>query len=226
LPHSGPWLAYLALGSALVAAAILLHFLIKKPPLDLRAKFMLLLGLGVFPLLSAATSTVAGMERTTHREFCGSCHVMDEHFRNATDPKSQSLSARHTRNPYFGGESCYVCHADYGMYGYALTKLGGMGHVYHYYLGGYREMTAEQARHAIHLAKPYDNHNCRQCHTATARVWRDVPEHHALEAELEDNRVSCASAGCHGFAHPFTKNEHAAADAAFSLDELAAGAEP
>jgi len=34
------------------------------------------------------------------------------------------------------------------MYGYALTKLGGMGHVYHYYLGGYREMTAEEARHA------------------------------------------------------------------------------
>jgi nitrate/TMAO reductase-like tetraheme cytochrome c subunit len=152
---------------------------------------------------------VAGMERTTHREFCGSCHVMDEHFRNATDPNAQSLAARHSRNPYFGEESCYVCHADYGMYGYALTKAGGMGHVYHYYLGGYREMSAEQARHEIHLAKPYDNLNCRQCHTTTAHMWRDVPEHHALQEELADNRVSCASAGCHGFAHPFTKQEHA-----------------
>jgi cytochrome c-type protein NapC len=96
-----------------------------------------------------------------------------------------------------------------------------MGHVYHYYLGGYREMSAEQARREIHLVKPYDNLNCRQCHTTTAHVWRDVPEHFALRQELADNRVSCASAGCHGFAHPFTKGQHALGDAEFSLDELA-----
>ena len=221
MPHAGSWLGYLALGSAAIAAAILLHFLIMKPPLDLRAKLMLLLGLGVFPALAAATSTVAGMERTTHREFCGSCHVMAEHFLDATNPTAQSLAARHSRNPYFGEESCYVCHADYGMLGYALTKAGGMGHVYHYYLGGYREMSAEQARREIHLVKPYDNLNCRQCHTTTAHVWRDVPEHFALRQELADNRVSCASAGCHGFAHPFTKGQHALGDAEFSLDELA-----
>jgi len=35
-----------------------------------------------------------------------------------------------------------------------------------------------------------------------------VPEHEALKAELESNKVSCASAGCHGFAHPFFKAEH------------------
>ena len=105
---------------------------------------MLLLGLGVFPTITAATSTVAGMEATTHREFCGSCHTMDDHFGNATDPDAQSLAARHTRNPFFGEESCYVCHADYGMFGYALTKMGGMKHVYYYYLGGYRGMSKEE----------------------------------------------------------------------------------
>src|SRR5678810_362978 len=132
VPHAGPWLGYVALASAAIAAVILLHFLLRKPALDLRAKLMLLLGLGVFPAICAATSTVAGMEQTTHREFCGSCHTMDDHFGNATDPKEQSLAARHTRNPFFGEESCYVCHADYGMFGYALTKLGGMKHVYYY----------------------------------------------------------------------------------------------
>ena len=205
MPHAGPWLGYLALASAIVAAAILLHFLLKRPPLDLRTKLMLLLGLGVFPTITGLTSTVAGMEATTHRKFCGSCHTMDDHFDNAADPKAQSLAARHSRNPFFGEESCYVCHADYGMFGYALTKMGGMKHVYYYYLGGYRGMSKEESRRDVHIAKPYDNTNCRQCHTTTAHVWRSVPDHQASAAQLASNRMSCASPGCHGYAHPFSK---------------------
>jgi cytochrome c-type protein NapC len=205
VPHAGSWIGYFALGSATIAAAILIYFLIKRPPLDLRVKLLLLFGLGIFPALTAATSTVAGMERTTQREFCGSCHVMDAHYRDATDPHSQSLAARHTRIAFFGENSCYVCHADYGMYGYPLTKAGGMRHVYLYYLGGYRGMSMAEAKREIHLAKPYDNLNCRECHSTTAQVWKQVPDHQALKQELFENRVSCASAGCHGFAHPFTK---------------------
>jgi len=193
------------LGSALVAASILIHYLVKKPVLDVATKLRLLLGLGVFPTVAASASTVAGMEETTHREFCGSCHVMAAHFDDTRDPSSQSLAARHSRNPFFGDRSCYVCHADYGMLGYAVTKAGGMRHVYLYYLGGYRQMSLEEAKKDIHLIKPYDNHNCRQCHTTTLADWRRVPEHDSLRAELESNKVSCASAGCHGYAHPFTK---------------------
>ena len=203
-------LTVIALAAILASATILIVYLVKKPALDLKMKLWLLLGLGVFPFLGAATSTVAGMEATTEREFCGSCHVMGEHFADSSDPESQSLAARHSRNPFFGGRSCYVCHADYGMYGYALTKAGGMRHVYEYNLGGYGQMTMEEAKKAIHLLKPFDNLNCRQCHTASLHDWRRVPEHEALKAELESNKVSCASAGCHGFAHPFFKAEHRA----------------
>ncbi|HEX2877680.1 MAG TPA: NapC/NirT family cytochrome c [Polyangiaceae bacterium] len=206
VPHAGSWVVYVAFGSALGAAAILLRYLIKRPPLDLSMKLWLFLGLGVLPSVTALASTVAGMERTTHREFCGSCHVMAAHLDDASTLRSQSLAARHTRVPFFGEQSCYVCHADYGMYGYPLTKLGGLRHVYLYYLGGYADLTLEQAKREIHIAKPYDNMNCRQCHTTTARVWRDVPDHISMERELFSNQVSCASAGCHGFAHPFTKN--------------------
>lgn len=201
-------LTVISLAAIAASATILIVFLVKKPALDLKTKLWLLLGLGVFPFLGASTSTVAGMEGTTEREFCGSCHVMGDHFADSSDPKSQSLAARHSRNPFFGGQSCYVCHADYGMYGYALTKAGGLRHVYEYYLGGYGQMSMAQAKEAIHLLKPYDNLNCRQCHTATLHDWRRVPDHEALKAELESNRVSCASAGCHGFAHPFFKAEH------------------
>jgi cytochrome c-type protein NapC len=200
------WLGVIAIVSASCAAAILLRFLVKKPTLDVRTKLLLLFGLCVFPALAAVSSTVAGMEATTHREFCGSCHVMGPYFENTADPKAQSLSARHSRNPFFGDRSCYVCHADYGMFGYAVTKAGGMRHVYEYWLGGYRSMTLEESKRAIHLLKPYDNHNCRQCHTTTVQDWRRIPDHQSLEEELATNKVSCASAGCHGYAHPFTKS--------------------
>jgi cytochrome c-type protein NapC len=152
-------------------------------------------------------STITGMTATTNREFCGSCHVMQAHYQNAIDPRAQSLAARHTRNPYFGEHSCYTCHADYGMYGYALTKLGGLRHVYMYYLGGYRDMPLDEAKADIRLVKPYNNLNCQQCHTTTVAYWKRVPDHAALARELTDNRVSCASVGCHGFAHPFNKTD-------------------
>lgn len=199
------WLDIVALISAAAAAAILLRHLIKKPALDVTAKLLLLLGLGVLPTIAAVTSTVSGMERTTERKFCASCHVMEPYAENASDPSAQSLAARHSRNPFFGDRSCYVCHADYGAYGYALTKAGGMRHVYEYHLGGYKEMSLAESKRAIHLLKPYDNNNCRQCHTATLHDWRRVPDHESLKAELLTNKVSCASAGCHGYAHPFTK---------------------
>jgi nitrate/TMAO reductase-like tetraheme cytochrome c subunit len=197
---------FIALAASAVAASIIIGYLVKRPALDLVVKLWLLVGLGVLPGIVAASSTVSNMERTTERSFCGSCHVMEAHYGDASDPASQSLAARHSRNPFFGKESCYVCHADYGTFGYALTKLGGMRHVYKYYLGGYDRMTLEHAEQVIHLVKPYDNANCRQCHSTTADVWQRVPDHSSLRKELENNKVSCASAGCHGYAHPFTKS--------------------
>jgi len=194
-----------ALLSAAVAAVILVSYLVRRPPSNLRTKLWLLLGLGVLPSITAASSTATGMQATTHRPFCGSCHVMTAHFQDTLNPKSQSLAARHSRNPFFGGNSCYICHADYGMYGYAMTKAAGLRHVYEYYLGGYRAMSLEKAKKTIRLIKPYDNTNCRQCHTTTIQDWRRVPDHEALKPELDANKVSCASAGCHGYAHPFTK---------------------
>jgi nitrate/TMAO reductase-like tetraheme cytochrome c subunit len=206
-------LAIVTLVAAGAASIILGRYLIRKPVLDFGMKLWLLLGLGVLPAISAGTSTVAGMERTTERKFCGSCHVMRAHSDDADDPTSQSLAARHSRDPFFGKRSCYVCHADYGMFGYVLTKAGGLRHVYLYYLGGYKQMTVEEAKREIHLVKPYDNANCRQCHTGSLHDWTKVSEHRSLEKELASNQVSCASAGCHGYAHPFSKGAQELHDA-------------
>lgn len=196
---------------ALLSLAIIARHLVKKPALTFATKLWLSLGLGLLPGAAAVTNTVASLQTTTTRTFCGSCHVMVPYVGDASDPESQSLAARHGRNPYFGGSNCYVCHADYGMYGYPLTKLNGMRHVYEYYIGGWRSKTLDEALSEIHLRKRYDNTNCRQCHTGTLADWAAVPEHVALEQELRDNTVSCASGGCHGYAHPFTKADGAGA---------------
>lgn len=198
---------------ALLSLAIIARHLVKKPALTFATKLWLSLGLGLLPGAAAVTNTVASLQTTTTRTFCGSCHVMVPYVGDASDPESQSLAARHGRNPYFGGSNCYVCHADYGMYGYPLTKLNGMRHVYEYYIGGWRSKTLDEALSEIHLRKRYDNTNCRQCHTGTLADWSAVPEHVSLAAELDNNDVSCASAGCHGYAHPFTKSDGAQAGA-------------
>lgn len=188
-----------------LTVGILLHYLVRAPALNLKTKLVMALGLGVLPMLAAVTSTAEGMHRTTEREFCGSCHVMGRHVSDSEDPTSTSLAALHAQNPFFGDRNCYTCHADYGMLGYPLTKLNGLKHVYYYYLGGYRNLSLEQALKSIHLYKPYSNVNCMQCHSGEVPHWREVPEHVALGRKLADNEVSCASEGCHGYAHPFSK---------------------
>jgi cytochrome c-type protein NapC len=202
-----------ALLTATLAALLLLHHVLIRPKLTGATRIRLLLGLGVFPAATAALNTAEAMERSTTRQFCGSCHVMEQHLRDASDPESTSLASRHGRSAYIGETNCYRCHADYdGMMGYSLTKLRGMRHVYLYYFGGYRNMPQETAIRKIAIAKPYPNSNCLQCHSGKLDSFRDVREHTALREELETNHVACASAGCHGYSHPFSKgvtSEHA-----------------
>ncbi len=195
-------LAIVSLVCGTVAAFILLAYLIRRPPLVRSTKIALLVGLGVLPIASAAAGNVQGFEATTTREFCGSCHVMALHAADSDDAMSQTLAARHGRNPMFGGENCYTCHADYGMFGTVLTKLGGMRHVWLYYTQ-YRDTPLEEAKKTIHLRAPYPNDNCMQCHSTRDELWLKGSDHQGVLADVRADRVSCASAGCHGLAHPF-----------------------
>lgn len=202
-----------ALATASIAALLLFHYVLIRPKLTMITRVRLLLGLGVFPTATAALYTADAMQKTTTRAFCGSCHVMREHLKDVDNPESTSLAARHSRNSYFGASSCYSCHADYeGIMGYPLTKLRGMRHLYMYYLAGYRSMPLERAVRTITLATPYPNSNCVQCHSIRLDSFMEVREHGALLDALEANTVACASAGCHGYSHPFSKKptlEHA-----------------
>ena len=202
MPRDVSVLSTLALACAAISALILIGYLVMRPKLGHATKVWLALGLGVFPIGAAAAGNVQGFEATKEREFCGSCHVMSLHENDSNDPASVSLASRHARNKLFGSESCYACHADYGMFGTVVTKIGGMRHVW-LYLTEYRKTPLEEAKRTITLRKPYPNDNCMQCHSTKLRLWSEVREHGALLDDVRSERVSCASAGCHGLAHPF-----------------------
>jgi hypothetical protein len=199
-------LSLASLVCAAIAAALLVAYLVFRPPLVGRTKIWLLCALGVFPIGAAMTGNVQGYETTKARAFCASCHVMLPHTLDSDDPRGRSLSSRHGRNKLFGDENCYACHADYGLFGTVTTKLGGMKHVWMYYTQ-YRTTSLEEAKKTIHLYHPYPNDNCMQCHSTQGDIWLAVPDHTASLDDARAGRISCASGGCHGFAHPSTKSD-------------------
>jgi cytochrome c-type protein NapC len=194
-----------ALACAGASALLVLWYLVRRPALSHATKIVMLLGIGVLPLVTATTGNVAGFEATKTRQFCSSCHVMTPYGDDSSDLHSTTLAARHARNGFFGDDNCYACHANYGMYGTIVTKLGGLRHIYEYALH-YRNMSLEEAREKIHLREPFQNSTCMQCHSTDNPIWNTVKEHESLLASLRDGSISCATVGCHGPAHPFSKS--------------------
>ncbi len=214
-----------ALVCAVLAALIILWYVFKQPPFTLLTQGLLFVGLGALPIGSALTGNVAGFEATKSVHFCSSCHVMLGHSGDAQDPHSQSLAARHSRNNLFGHDSCYTCHADYGLFGSVFTKINGMHHMYEY-LTEYRSYTLDEALPLLEMYKPFPNANCMQCHSTTNRGWLDIRDHAGALEQVRSGEVSCASAGCHGYAHPFTKAAREKARAQKQEAEAAVGEAP
>ena len=198
-------LTWTALGFAAGSAVLVLWYLLRRPLLTRSTKIVLLFGVGLLPIGTAMTGNYAGFEATKERHFCGSCHVMTPYANDSADPKSETLAARHGRNAMFGHENCYACHADYGMFGTVKTKLGGLRHIYEYVFN-YRNMPLEEAKREIHIRKPFQNSTCMHCHSTENPGWNAVPDHKSILGQVRSGAVSCASEGCHGPAHPFTKD--------------------
>ena len=188
-------LSLCALSAAILAAALLIGYLIKRPPLDRHTRLRLFFGLGPLPIAAALLGNYANLEETKQRRFCGSCHVMTPYIMDAESKESGSLAAIHTRTEWFGHESCYTCHADYGMFGTVSTKLGGMRHVWDYYANDWSSGTRKPK-----LYKPYSNKTCTQCHPQGTN--RMSLAHKVHEEMLKGGAVSCAANGCHGPPHP------------------------
>jgi nitrate/TMAO reductase-like tetraheme cytochrome c subunit len=197
----------LALVTTAGAAVLLVWFLVKRPSLTRATKVVLLFGIGVLPLLTAANGNIAGYNAMKTREFCGSCHVMTPYAEDSSNPASMGLAARHARNEAFGKENCYTCHADYGMFGTVTTKLAGLRHVYEYTFN-FHMLSLEEALPKIHILEPFPNSTCIRCHSTQNPMWNAIGDHASTLSEVRAGTISCASAGCHGPAHPFSHEIH------------------
>lgn len=189
-----------AVVAAAISAVIIVWYLVKRPPLGRITKVMLLFGLGVMPIGVALTGNVAGFEYTLKREFCSSCHVMLPYTEDAADPKSNSLAAVHSRNPTFGGASCYECHADYAIFGAATTKANGLKHLFHYIADYSDTGPYGEGGPAIAMYKPFQNGMCTRCHSTSAPSWSAREDHAGMLEEIRSGDANCID--CHSNVHP------------------------
>lgn len=204
-----------ALVGAFLSVAIIVWYLAVRPPLGRMAKVLLFLGLGVFPAGVSLMGNIAGFEYTKTANFCGSCHVMGPYVRNATDAKAESLSSAHSRNKWFGHDSCYTCHADYGMFGAISTKMNGMKHMYHYitsYVGTgpdgeggpplklYKRKDLEAGKLTEAEFNKQVNGMCKQCHSASNPKWLATGGHDGMVEDLRADKALCID--CHNDIHP------------------------
>lgn len=187
---------------AAVAFAIMLWFLSSKPALVTSTKLILFAGILIFPICAAFTGNLHGYSVSQERGFCGGCHVMVPYTDDSNDPASKTLAAMHSKNPLFGERNCYTCHADYGMFGSVVTKINGLHHVYAYYRN-FSHVPVEEALPKIELYKPFDNAVCMHCHSTRTERWSNIKDHRGADQDVRNGKLSCASDGCHGPAHPF-----------------------
>jgi predicted CXXCH cytochrome family protein len=83
------------------------------------------------------------------------------------------------------------------MFGSFKAKMGGLRHVYAYYL------TKPPAPENIQLHEPFNNRECLHCHLG-ARSFEQGAVHNAdpdLLPAVKANKVSCISSGCHEVVH-------------------------
>lgn len=161
-------------------------------------KIVAFLALFAFPLLSIGMGFSTHMDRSKSTQFCLSCHIMEPYGKSLRVDDTFHLAAAHYQNHRVpADEACYTCHTNYAMFGTIKAKVGGLRHIYVYYLG-------QPPKPAdIKLYEPYNNRECLHCHGG-ARSFEEGAVHTADPALLPDiksNKVSCLSSGCHQVVH-------------------------
>src|SRR6266571_4692183 len=181
-------------------SVLLIGVLVLRPEITATrgGKIMAFLVLFALPLLCMGMGASSTLENSQSTRFCLSCHIMEPYGKSLRVDDPQHLAAAHFQNHRVpAGEACYTCHTNYAMFGGIKAKLGGLRHIYVYYLG------TPPAPENIKLYEPYNNRECLHCH-AGARSFEEGAVHTAdpdLLPALKANKTSCISSGCHGVVH-------------------------
>jgi cytochrome c-type protein NapC len=150
------------------------------------------------PLFSLMAGMENEMERSKSAAFCLSCHIMEPYGKSLHIDDASYLAAAHYQNHRVpADEACYTCHTNYAMFGTFKAKLGGLRHLYVFYL---KKMPQPEG---IKLHEPFNNRECLHCHLG-ARSFEQGATHNADPATLpaiKGNTLSCISSGCHDVVH-------------------------
>src|SRR5215469_79744 len=153
------------------------------------------------PLLCLGMGFSAELDRSKSTQFCLSCHIMEPYGQSLHVDDPSHLAAAHYQNHRVPpDEACYTCHTNYAMFGGVKAKIGGLRHLYVYYLGKPPKPAD------IKLYEPYNNRECLHCH-AGARSFEEGAVHTADPTVLpavKSNKISCLSSGCHQVVHDVT----------------------
>lgn len=161
-----------------------------------QSRWLLFLGICVFPVPVTFLSSGIGMEASKEVEFCGSCHrPMGPFVDDMRNPRSDTLAAIHYKNWYIQGEHCWTCHSDYGIAGTTQAKMTGLLHI--------TKVTFDAWEAPIKLYGPYKWTTCLGCHAKSAlfkapRGKEDA--HEGVLAEVLGGGIGCTE--CHEMAHP------------------------
>jgi cytochrome c nitrite reductase small subunit len=167
------------------------------------ALWLHLLSLGVFPLFLLAVGNFAVFEYAKEEQFCGSCHrTMKVYIDDLHNRKSESLASLHFQNRFAHSESCYSCHADYGVHGTFQAKATGLRHLYRYMTRTYTI--------PITMPHPFPNSLCLKCHEGAKRFMAEKVhlDNDRVNPALLSGKKDCMS--CHGPAHELPKARAAA----------------
>jgi len=186
LVHYAP--ALIALLAVVLIAVILLRPAIAAA---LGGKMLAFVALFLLPLLATAIGSASHVEGSKSTRFCLSCHVMEPYGKSLKVDDDSALPAAHYQNKRISrDEACFTCHTTYTLFGDVKAKIGGLRHVYVYYLGTIPKK--------IELYQPYQNRECLHCHGG-ARSYEGNETHAEVRQDILSGKTSCLE--CHDTIH-------------------------
>ena len=118
----------------------------------LAGKIAAFLALFALPVLCAGMGASSELVHAKSTKFCLLCHIMKPYGQSLRVDDPTHLAAAHFQNHRVSpDDACYTCHTNYAMFGGIKAKLGGLKHIYVYYLG------TPPSPENIKLYEPYNN---------------------------------------------------------------------
>ena len=186
----------LAVLALIVLSVILIALMVVRPSLTQAqgGKIFAFIGFFILPIIATGLGAALHLENSTSTQFCLSCHVMENHGKSLYIDDPTYIPASHFQNNRIPRDhACFACHTNYAMFGNLKAKIGGLKHVYVYYIKGAPEKLA--------LYEPYNNRECLHCH-ANARAYEESSPHSEMKQQLASNEMSCLT--CHNKMHDVT----------------------